>query len=69
MTRTALAAAAALFLTAGAAFAAECAMQCCKDKCCCEEMKAKRADGAPADPHAGHEGHEAPPAKAPAPKG
>lgn len=65
MTRTALAAAAALFLTAGAGFAAECAMACCKDKCCCEAMKAKadKADKPAADPHAGRHDHGAEPAK------
>jgi hypothetical protein len=67
MTRTALAAFAALFLTAGAAFAAECAMACCKDKCCCEAMKARsdKADEPAADPHAGHDGHDGEPAAKP----
>ncbi|HYF23677.1 MAG TPA: hypothetical protein VD929_09795 [Caulobacteraceae bacterium] len=61
MRKSVLSGAAALFLLAGGAYAADKAMDCCKDCKCCE----KKAD----DGHKGrgsHDGHQQP---APAPKG
>lgn len=47
----ALAAAAFLAMTSGAAYAAEAAMDCCKGECCCKEKK----PAAPAKPdHSQH---------------
>lgn len=45
-------------------------MECCekmKDKCCCEKMAGKNADGSPApSPDDAHAGHDMQPAAAPA---